>query len=172
MSSHSDKPTDVTRDPDTEQHRPLTPKLQAKIKEIEGIARIACVDFWNVPQSKDDDDIRDVVLDLAKDRIIRAEIVYDYVLTDQLLCELIARLFFDPHQTTMELWRNPKYVDFSHHIIENMSLLRKLALVKEHNKIPKPVEQIITRTNTLRNAVAHSLFPEDKRDFKKTRTYI
>lgn len=46
--------------------------------------------------------------------------------------------------------------------------MRKMALVKEYQKIPKPVQEIITLTNIIRNAVAHSFFPMNKRDFKKT----
>jgi hypothetical protein len=57
---------------------------------------------------------------------------------------------------------------FNYHVLEGMPLLRKLALVKEYHDIPKPIEEIIVLTNTIRNAVAHSFFPMNKRDFKKT----
>jgi hypothetical protein len=49
-----------------------------------------------------------------------------------------------------------------------MALLRKLALVKEYKQIPKPIEEIITLTNMIRNAMAHSFFPMNKKDFKRT----
>jgi hypothetical protein len=49
-----------------------------------------------------------------------------------------------------------------------MPLLRKLALDKEFTDIPKPIERIIAHTNVIRNTVAHSFYPENKREFKRT----
>jgi hypothetical protein len=149
---------------------PLTRRQKSKVKELEEISKIAHVDFWNVKDSSDDDDVKDIVLDLAKNRLIRADIIFSYVLTDQLLSELIARHFFDPQKTVRELWETPKFKHFSYHVLEGMSLLRKLALVKEFWQIPKPIEDIITRMNVIRNAIAHVFFPMDKKDFIKIGT--
>jgi hypothetical protein len=122
----------------------LTRRQKSKVKELEEISKIAHVDFWSVKDSSDDDDVKDIVLDLAKNRLIRADIIFSYVLTDQLLSELIARHFFDPQKTVRELWETPKFKHFSYHVLEGMSLLRKLALVKECWQIPKPIEDIFS----------------------------
>ena len=149
---------------------PLTAALKAKVSELEEISKIVCVDFWTVEHSEDDDDVKEAVLDIAKDRLIRSEVVYAYVLIDELLSDLIARYFFDPTKSSFELWDTEKFKYFNYHILEGMALMRKLALVKECNDIVKPIEVIITLTNVIRNAVAHSFFPMNKKDFKRTGT--
>jgi hypothetical protein len=146
----------------------LTSSQQAKVNELQEISKLVSVDFWNVENSKDDDDQKEVLLELARDRLIRSDIVYSYVLIDESLCELIVRYFFDPTKSSIELWETPQFKMFNYHVLEGMPLLRKLALVKECNDIPKPLEEIIALTNTVRNAVAHSFFPMNKRDFRKT----
>jgi hypothetical protein len=147
----------------------LTRAQKAKVRELEEISRLAGVDFWNVEHSTDDNDVKNIVLELAKDRLVRCDVVHSYVLVDELLCELMARYFFDPTKTSIQLWKTERFKMFNYHILEGMSLLRKLALVKECNHIPKPVEEIITLTNVIRNAVAHSFFPMNKREFKRTK---
>jgi hypothetical protein len=149
--------------------RRLTATQKAKVRELEEISKLTHVDFWNVEKSDDDNDVRNVVLDIARDRIIRSDVVFAYVLIDELLAELMARYFFNPRKTSMQLWKDEKFANFSYHILEGMPLMRKLSLVKEFCDIPKPIEQIITLTNVIRNAVAHSFFPMNKRDFKRTR---
>jgi hypothetical protein len=56
----------------------------------------------------------------------------------------------------------------NHRAIARVALLRKLALVREYKQIPKPIEEIITLTNMIRNAMAHSFFPMNKKDFRRT----
>lgn len=99
---------------------PLTPRQKAKVEELKEISKIVCVDFWNVDTSNDDNDVKNMVLQLAKDRLIRADIVYYYVVIDELLCELIARYFFDPRKT-MQLWKTQRFKNFNYHILEGMS---------------------------------------------------
>jgi hypothetical protein len=149
---------------------PLTTRQKTKVKELHEIAELIAVDFWNVENVRDDNSKKNLLLHLTKDKLIRSDIVYSYVLLDELLCELIARYFFDPRKTSFQLWKtDERFKMFNYHVLEGMSLLRKLALVKEYHDIPKPIEEIIVLTNMVRNAVAHSLFPMNKRDFKKTR---
>jgi len=148
--------------------RALTPRQKAKVRELEEISKLTNVDFWNVENLYDDNDVRNIVLDLAKDRLVRSDVVYTYVLIDELLCDIIVQYFFGPTKTSFHLWKSKKFVKFNCHILESMSLLKKLGLAKECKDIPKSIEQIITATNIIRNAVAHSFFPMNKRDFRKT----
>jgi len=147
---------------------PLTARQKTKVRELNEIAKLIGVDFWNAENSSDDNSVKNVLLELAKDKLIRSGVIYSYVLIDELLCELIARYFFDPRKTSIQLWKTERFKMFNYHVLEGMPLLRKLALVKEYHDIPKPIEEIIVLTNTIRNAVAHSFFPMNKRDFKKT----
>jgi len=43
---------------------PLTPSQKRKVAELREISKIACIDFWNVEHSNDDNSVKDVVLDL------------------------------------------------------------------------------------------------------------
>jgi hypothetical protein len=47
--------------------RALTPRQKAKVRELEEISKLTNVDFWNVENLYDDNDVRNIVLDLAKD---------------------------------------------------------------------------------------------------------
>jgi hypothetical protein len=147
----------------------LTPTQKAKIKILEQISTIVGVDFWNVGKSDHSNDVRNVLLELAKDRLVRSGILSDYVLMDELLSELICRYFFDPTKTSIQLWRTAKFKTFNYHVLEELSLMKKVSLVKEIAYIPKKIEETIRLTNMLRNAVAHSFFPMNKRDFKRTK---
>ena len=112
------------------------------------------------------------MLDLAKDRTIRADVVFSYVLIHELLSNLICQHFFGTNTTLGRSWRREwkkaRFQNFNYHVLEGMSLLRKLALVKEFLTVPKDIEDILSRTNIIRNALAHSFFPMNKRDFRKS----
>ena len=146
----------------------LTRRQRAKIRDLEEIAEIVGVDFWNAHEEPDSDR-RNIVLDLAKNRLVRTDIVFTYVLMDELLTDVMCQQLFDPKKTSMELWRTKRFRNFNYYVVEELSLLRKLAFVKASKAIPKAVEETIRLTNVLRNAVAHSFFPMNKRDFKRTR---
>jgi hypothetical protein len=151
---------------------PLTPSQKHKVAELREISEIACIDFWNAESSNDDSSVKHVVLDLAKDRIIRADVVFSYVLIDELLCNLICQHFFGTNTSLGRSWRSEwkkaRFKNFNYHVLEGMALLRKLALVKEFLDVPKDIEDIISRTNMIRNALAHSFFPMNKKDFRKS----
>jgi hypothetical protein len=151
---------------------PLTPSQKRKVAQLREISKIACIDFWNVENTDDDNSVKDIVLDLAKDRIIRADVVFSYVLIDELLSSLICQRFFRTNTTLGRSWRSEwkkaRFQNFNYHVLEGMSLLRKLALVKEFLNVPKDIEDIISRTNIIRNALAHSFFPMNKKEFRKS----
>jgi hypothetical protein len=49
--------------------------------------------------------------------------------------------------------------------MDEMFLLKKLAAVEAITKVPRDVSNAIKRINDVRNAVAHSLFPENRRRY-------
>src|SRR6266508_6238473 len=146
----------------------LTKTQAKKIEQIKEFAKLGGVDFWNV-EHEPNNDVRNVLLDLCKDRLVRSGVISHYVLIDELLSDVICQHFFDPSRTSIELWKYKRFRNFNYYVLEELSLLKKLALVKAIRKIPKPVEVTIRLTNTVRNAVAHSFFPMNKRDFKRTK---
>jgi hypothetical protein len=147
---------------------PLTKTQKKKIEAIKQIAELAGLDFWNV-ENEPDNDVRNISLDFCNDRLVRAAIVSHYVLFDELLSDIICQHFFDPSKSSFELWKTKKFRNFNYYVLEELSLVRKLSLVKEIRVIPKPIEETLRLTNSLRNAVAHSFFPMNKRDFKRTK---
>jgi hypothetical protein len=49
--------------------------------------------------------------------------------------------------------------------MDEMVLLKKLSAVEAIAKVPRDVSNAIKRINDVRNAVAHSLFPENRRRY-------
>ena len=58
---------------------------------------------------------------------------------------------------------------FIHFVVEELFLVRKLALLKEIRRVDNKMAKKITSLNALRNAMAHSFFPNMKRDYRKTK---
>jgi hypothetical protein len=146
----------------------LTKAQKKKVEAIKQIAKMGGADFWNI-ENEPDNDVRNVLLDLSNDRLVRAAIVSHYVLFDELLGDIICQHFFDASKSSMELWKTKRFRNVNYYVLEELSLLKKLSLVKEIRTISKSVEETVRLTNVLRNAVAHSFFPTNKRDFKRTK---
>jgi hypothetical protein len=106
-------------------------------------------------------------LEMARDRLIAAAIVEDYTWFDEGLACIIARYFFG-RRSFIELWRTKRFQRFNHFILERLYLLQKLALVKDLIEVPREVVTYMEKLNDLRNAVAHSFFPENLRGKRTT----
>ena len=59
-----------------------------------------------------------------------------------------------------------------HFIMEELFMLRKLALVKEIRGFDNRMAAMLQSLNALRNAMAHSFTPEMKRDHRKAKKVI
>jgi hypothetical protein len=53
--------------------------------------------------------------------------------------------------------------------MEEMFMLRKLTLVQEIRRFDGSMASKVVKLNALRNAVAHSFVPANRREFRKTR---
>jgi len=62
-----------------------------------------------------------------------------------------------------ELWKTRRFQVFNYQLLEKTYLVQKLDFVKAIHDIPKPVVSDLMALNDLRNAVAHSFFPENRR---------
>jgi hypothetical protein len=89
------------------------------------------------------------------------------VFVEELLTVVIVGYFF-PVRDFPKRWKNKKMLTFMHFVMEELFLLRKLALVKEIRAFDNKMAQSIQSFNALRNAMAHSFLPEKKRDYRKT----
>jgi len=100
---------------------------------------------------------------------IRMKVIGDYVFVDELLTVIIVSYFF-PVKSFPKRWKNTKMLTFMHFIMEELFLVRKLAMVKEFRAFDNEMAKTINALNALRNAMAHSFLPERKRDYRKTET--
>jgi hypothetical protein len=82
--------------------------------------------------------------------------------------DIMCQRFFDPKKSSIELWKTTKFRDFNYYVLEELSLLKKLALVKSFKNVPKSVAETIRQTNVVRKRGSTFIFP-DEEDFKKTK---
>ena len=83
---------------------------------------------------------------------------------DELLGQAICEEFFDTRgRTYMKLWRTKKFEAFNYHMLERLYLIQKADFVRERIRMPKQIYSGILALNELRNALAHSFFPENRR---------
>lgn len=139
----------------------LTRTQKNKVKEIDHILDILGLNHRDVESFEDDAIL--LVLKSMKDHHIRGEIVMDYALIDELLGSIISHYFFDKKKSFVRLWRTKKFKNFNYYILERIYLGQKLDLVENIIKIPDKIKSTIRKINDLRNALAHTFFPENLR---------
>jgi len=139
----------------------LTKKQKRLVRELERLYSLLSLDFYHIKSYPKDS--RTVSLELMQRAAVRQEIVTAYALIDEYLASELCVQFFGSERTFPQLWKTKKFKLFNAHFIEELSLLPKFRYVKNLKKIPKPIAADIERLNALRNAVAHSFFPENVR---------
>jgi hypothetical protein len=98
----------------------------------------------------------------AKRELIISTVLREYLLMDEHLNNEMCREFF-PKGTYAALWRTKRFRAFNHHVLERLYLVQKLEFVRARIPLPKEFYKDILALNDLRNAVAHSFFPENRR---------
>jgi hypothetical protein len=130
--------------------------------DLDKIMYAAGIDYWNIlDRDPEYDRHRTVVLQAITREIVRGEIVSQYTLIDEQLGSKICRYMFDNKQF-IRLWKTKKFERFNYFIVEKMSLMEKLAFVKDVYAVPRAIAADIENINAIRNALAHAFFP-DKR---------
>jgi len=102
--------------------------------------------------------------------MVIGEIITRYTLLDELLTSLIAKYFFRvPKQPTnfKKWWRTKKFKIFNHLIMDETFLLKKMQIAHAIKPLPGSIQSSIHRINSVRNAFAHSFFPENRKEHKK-----
>jgi len=144
----------------------LTKKQRRLRTEIEEIADVIGMDHWKIEAYTPD--TRTVFLELIRNKLVRSEIIIKYTLIDELLSVIICHFYFkkpDKEFSFRKLWKTKRFRIFNHHILEELYLLNKLRLVRAIREVPKEIRDNIERVNAVRNAVAHSFFPENRRQY-------
>jgi hypothetical protein len=137
----------------------LTSKQKRLVEELDRICKLLFLDYQNVGDYEADG--RTAHLELARDHIIRGDIIMFYTLIDEYLNDEIARYYFGRNRFFPRLWKTKRFQLFNYHVLEELHLMQKLRHVKAIIKVPKPISATIERLNALRNGIAHSFFPEN-----------
>jgi hypothetical protein len=148
----------------------LTKGQKNLLREAKQIAQLTKTDFDSVDD--EDPEIRTVKLNIAIRNMVIAHIVTRYTLTDEIFCDVISKYFFKQPKKSIHfgrLWRTKKYRIFVHHILDEFYMLKKMDIVHAIKPIPKEFRETIRKLNALRNAVAHSFFPENRKEYKATK---
>jgi hypothetical protein len=141
-------------------------KLQNEIKKI--AAAIYMDVAWNIDNYSRES--RKVRLEIMRDRLIRSEVISRYTLIDEYLSMIICNYYFrrkamKENMTYRQLWKKKQFRIFVHYLLDQTFLLKKMELVHAFDALPENVQNAIRRINTVRNAVAHSLFPQNLRRY-------
>lgn len=141
-------------------------KTQKKLlKEAENIAEQARLDIWNIKTK--DKEARTTLLRIAINGMVISQIITQYTLLDEILTDLACKYYFKKSGKRFVLWRQKKFQVFVNYILDEMFLIKKMELVHAIKPIPKDIRGIIHRVNSIRNAVAHSFFPENRKEYRK-----
>jgi hypothetical protein len=135
--------------------------------EIEAISSAIEMDVWNIDQYKRGPG-RAYTLMVMKDRLVRAEVIFRYTLVDEFLTDIICDFYFRRPNKRVgygALWKTKRFKIFVHYLMDETFLLKKLAMVEAIMTVPKSVSSAIKRINDVRNALAHSFFPENRRRY-------
>jgi hypothetical protein len=144
-------------------------RLQAEVRDI---TLLIDVDFWAVEQHYKPR-YRKAKLELMKEKLVRSEVIYRYTLVDEFLTDVICDYYFHRPKKSLgytALWRTKHFKVFVHYLMDETFLLKKLSMVEAIKKVPPDVSKSIKRINDVRNALAHSLFPQNRRRYVKDKT--
>jgi hypothetical protein len=107
-------------------------------------------------------EFRTTHLELAKRDLTTSAVLGKYLLMDEHLNDQICRQFF-PNRPYPALWRTKRFRAFNYFVLERLYLVQKVEFVRSCIRLPKKVYKDILALNDLRNALAHSFFPENRR---------
>ena len=140
----------------------LTRKQRRLVAEVRQLLSTLMLDPDTIIADEDVDG-RTPRLELAKDQIVRSAVVSKYVLVDELLSAVICWHYFGKRRGFPQLWRTTRFRTFNYFILERLYLLQKLDLVKGIHNVPKWASTDLAALNDLRNGIAHSFFPQNRR---------
>jgi hypothetical protein len=151
----------------------LTRRQRELFKEAEAIAALTKLDYHKIEEA--DPEARIPLLRIAINNMVIAQMVRCYTLLDEILSDLVVRYFFKQPKKQDHfgrLWRTKKFQTFTHHILDEMYLLKKMEHVHAIDPLPSEVIKTIRKVNALRNAFAHSFFPENRKEHRTNKKVL
>jgi hypothetical protein len=148
-------------------------RLELRLRKEAGeIARLAHVNFGDAEEWEGGLE-RQTRLRICIHNMVIAAVVSQYTLFDEILADVICRYYFKwPGKRRFILWRQKKFKTFVHFILDEMYLLKKMELAHAISPLPKEVRETIRKLNAIRNSLAHSYFPENRKEHKKARKVL
>lgn len=146
----------------------LTRKQQKLLADINEAGRIAQIDPSNIIEY--DAEWRTTALQLILRKVITGYVVETYTLIDELMSNAICRIYFKKPGKDIHfgrLWKTKRFKSFVHNGLDNLYPLQKLRLLHDVRPIPNEFRDTIQRINDVRNALTHSFFPENRRNYMR-----
>jgi hypothetical protein len=151
--------------------RRLTRTQKRLIDDLDKMMFAFNLDYWNIlDRDPRYDQHRTIVLQSILREIVRGEVISQYTLIDEQLSLKMCRYMFGGTATT-RLWKTKKFERFNYYVIEKLSLMEKLAFVKDVYGLSKGIIADIEAINAIRNALAHAFFPENLRAYRSKRRH-
>jgi hypothetical protein len=151
---------------------PFTRSEKRLQKEAETIAELAQVHFWDAEEWETGIE-RQTKLRICIHNMVVAAVVSRYTLLDEMLADAICRYYFKkPGRKRFILWKQKKFKTFVHFILDEMYLLKKMELAHAIKPLPKDVRETIRKVNAIRNSLAHSFFPENRKEHRRARMVL
>jgi hypothetical protein len=127
----------------------------AELKEFESLCRL---DFRNIAEYGPG--ARTPILDNMRKQFVTSQIVFWYTYADELLNWLLRDHFLGRGKYRRRLRRRKLNRTFDL-TLEELYLMQKLRLARQiWPRMPKRVRKTVENLNSIRNAVAHTFFPE------------
>jgi len=137
----------------------LTRKQINYVRQLREIFAILGLDFENIRDYPTAEE-RTVQLERILDHVVRGEIIRQFTLIDELLThELAGKILANRVQNRR---RSKRFQAVKNALVKSqLSLRRKLTLLRGFVKVPNDVVTSIVRLNKLRNNMAHQFFLEN-----------
>lgn len=143
-------------------------RLEHRLKnEAEAIGRLAQVNFWDAEEWERGQE-RQARLRVVIHTMVVGAVVKQYTLFDEILSDTILKYYFKAKGTKrFILWRQKSFRTFVHFMLDEMYLLKKMEIVNAVKPLPKEVRETLRKVNAIRNSLAHSFFPENRKEHKR-----
>ena len=102
-------------------------KAQRRLRsEVEEIAAVVRMDFWDIERYKQPPFNRRVLLQIMKDKLVRSHVIIKYTYIDELLTDIICNYYFHQQSkkntTYRALWRTKRFRTFVHYLMDETFL--------------------------------------------------
>jgi hypothetical protein len=152
----------------------LSKRQRQLVADLKAVSSICRIDYTAV-EERFDAEWRTTILELIFRKIVTGYVIDSYTFIDEQLSDIICRIYFARPKNKINfktLWRTKRFKSFVHNALDNLYPLQKMRLVSDIKEIPKEYRSTIERLNELRNALAHSFFPENRRSYRESKKVL